>query len=388
MRQKISSIIALICIAVYVIAIGIAAYRIITGIRDHRNLAEWEFDALADISSAAGELGFTTEPFKEAVRDAFMKSRTLEGVIISGPGGIGYTFERERGRAISIAGEDPRFKIGFGLSHEPFFKPLRIEGFRNVTISAAPSVIDYEGLILTLKFTLVPILGALIIALVTLVVESLRAKPLPAGREKGDAGLEQAEPEEAFFGDFGAGDSGMDWEETAGEAKPAAADPYSPRGVLREDLTGERLAAELDRCTSQGNDIVYVVMEFRENGKLSGPILDQFVQEAVEYFTNRDMIFERGERGITVIIPHITLDQIFSKVSLFHDQVLEGLGPPFEKTDLCIGMSSRAERSTEADRIALEAQAALKKALEDTDSPVVAFKSDPEKYRAFMASQS
>jgi hypothetical protein len=415
MRQKLSSIIALICISVYLTTIGIAVYRIMTDIWDHRQLAEREFDDLADVSSAAGVLGFTTEPFREAVRDALLKSRTLQGVIISGPGGINYTFERERGRAVSMAGDEPRFRVALGISHEPFFKPLQIAGFRNVTISAVPSTINYERLIVILKFTLIPVLAALVVALITLVLESLRGRPIPAGaglkRKREEApefeadvpefkvevpefeaevpefGADEmeAEPEEAFFDDLGTGDPDSE-EPGPGEGEPEGPrEPYSPRGILREDLTRERLSSELERCTALGDDMIFAMMEFRESRRFDGQIFDQFVKEAVEYFTNRDLIFERGDRGIAVIIPHMSLDQIFSKIRTFHDQVLESLGAPLEKADLCIGMSSRAERSTQADRIALEAQAALQKALEDPDTPVVAFKSDPEKYRAFMA---
>jgi len=36
----------------------------------------------------------------------------------------------------------------------------------------------------------------------------------------------------------------------------------------------------------------------------------------------------------------------------------------------------------------LEAREALKKAKEDDNSPIIAFKSDPDKYRAFIASQN
>jgi hypothetical protein len=460
MRQKISSIIAMVCITVYVIAIGIAVYRIITGIRDHRNLAEREFDDLAEVSSAAGVLGFTTGPFKEAVRDAFMKSRTLQAVIISGPGGITYAFERERGRAIGMTGDTPRFRVTLGLSHEPFFRPLWIEGFRNVTISAVSSSIDYERLIVILKFTLVPVLGALVIALVTLVVESLREKPAPFRQKRGEAPrYGEAEAEAAGTDDFGIGepdtggfdigdfdiddsetgkpdtddfgigdpgtggfdiadsetgksdtddfdigdpgtggfdigdfdidDSGsfdLDSEEIPDETEPEGeGEPPSSPNIPEEAPIRERLASELEHCDSLGEDMIFAVMEFRESPHFNRPIFDQFVQEAENYFSRRELIFERGERGIAVIIPNITVDQVFSRVSAFHDEVLERLGPPFEKGDLCIGMSSRADRSTDADRLALEAQSALQKALEDPDAPVVAFKSDPEKYRAFMA---
>jgi len=36
----------------------------------------------------------------------------------------------------------------------------------------------------------------------------------------------------------------------------------------------------------------------------------------------------------------------------------------------------------------MEAERALEKALEEDDSPIVAFKPDPERYRAFVAEQN
>jgi hypothetical protein len=53
---------------------------------------------------------------------------------------------------------------------------------------------------------------------------------------------------------------------------------------------------------------------------------------------------------------------------------------------LRIGISSRNKRLVRAARLLLEASRALDKAGQEPDSPIVAFKSDPEKYKAFMRS--
>jgi hypothetical protein len=89
-----------------------------------------------------------------------------------------------------------------------------------------------------------------------------------------------------------------------------------------------------------------------------------------------------------VIIPNIDLDQGMAKSELFHDRILRSLSSAFQKTDLCAGLSSRSGRLIDADRLIFETEKALEKALRDPESPLVAFKSDPEKYRSFIASKN
>jgi hypothetical protein len=382
MRQKISSVIAIICIAVYVAALGFAAYKIITGINDRQRLAEREFAELVEISSTAGTLGFTSESFKGAIQDALFNSKTLQAVIVSSPLGID-AFEREPGRIITWIGGSPRFKTVLGFSKDPFFSALGLDGIRNATISAVSSYFDPQGFITILKYTLMAVLTVLMIACFTLILESLLTK----SGDPVNAGTEQQHP--------------VPKNETAAPPEvtpaPAAEAPreeekvprglYSPYGIGWEDYIKDRLSSELHRCAIDRQDLVFIIMEFKNPEKINEQRFNQFTDGAVNYFTNRDLIFEKG-RGISVIIPHANLDQGLKKSEIFHHQILQSLFPDFQKTDLCIGLSSRLERSIEADRLIFETEKALKKALGDPVSPVVAFKSDPVKYRAFIASRN
>jgi hypothetical protein len=48
------------------------------------------------------------------------------------------------------------------------------------------------------------------------------------------------------------------------------------------------------------------------------------------------------------------------------------------------GLTSRSGRLVDAERIIVEAEQALLKAIREASSEIVAFKSDPERYRAFI----
>jgi len=73
----------------------------------------------------------------------------------------------------------------------------------------------------------------------------------------------------------------------------------------------------------------------------------------------------------------------------FRSRIIAKLPESFhDKTGLCIGISTRSGRLIEAKRLMLEASSALEKALNDPHSRVIAFKSDPEKYREYIKSHA
>jgi hypothetical protein len=423
-KQKKSSalttIIALVCIIVYIAALVYAGIQIYVGIDENRILAEREFFDLTDRAAAAAALGFMNDPFRAAIEDGIADSRTIEGVIISGPGGE-YAFERERGNVVTYINNSPRFKFRPDLDRNTLNMPLRIEGLRNVNIQAAASRIDYGMVVEILKKTLLAVLLSLIFAFITLLLEALPVKSRvrqayagisePAGQDDSGpgfspfsgagtgAGPKTASPEDEVPGpeapkaayrtpeprtEQGAGQAAREQAPVENEAGPRGL--FTPNGNIGwEDYTRERLDAELHRCASFEQDLVFIVMEFKNPAKIDGGFYRQFADDAVNFFTLRDLIFEKGRRGISIIYPNIDLETGFAKSEEFHNRVLSKYSAAFTaKTDLCIGLSSRSGRLIDADRIMFEAVEALGKALTDPVSHIVAFKSDPEKYRDFI----
>ena len=161
---------------------------------------------------------------------------------------------------------------------------------------------------------------------------------------------------------------------------------YSPRtNIGWEAYTQDRLASELHRCASSEQDLVVLVMECGDGVNCDGKLIKKIADEAVKLFNLRDLSFEHGSRGITVIIPNAGLEQGISKAETFHARILESCYDNFHsRNDFNAGISSRSGRLIAADRLLLEAEKALEKAKTDSGSPIVAFKSDPEKYREYL----
>ena len=367
--SKVSSVIATLCIMIYVVAVVFGVVRVVVDIGERRNLANREFEALASsASSYAMFLGFLSNEYQESIRDFLVRSHTLMGVIITSPIG---DFSVERGTRSNIirAGDSPRFRTGTGFQSQPLFRHLNVEGHSNVSIEVIYNNISNAFLIRVLRDTLLAVLAALAMAFITLIVELTQKNRLHA------VAPNRAEPEPR-----------------AKPPIPTAEGEDNPHGLFTargnigwESYTHDRLSSELHRCASFEQDLVFIAMEFYCEEAISDSLYNQFANEAVTFFTMRDLIFERGEKGISIIIPSTALEQGMAKSEEFRNRIAAKMPESFGGRDkLYMGLSSRSGRLIEAERLIMEAATALEKTQEEPVSHMVAFKSDPEKYRKFI----
>jgi hypothetical protein len=375
---KISSIVAALCILTYITAITVGIIRIVTSMGERRDLAETEFNDLADrATSSSIFLGFMSEAYQQTIKDYLNVSETLSGVIITGTYGE-YPFERQSGDTITWVNGSPRFKTGLVFTGGPLYLPLRIDGQRNVTIQAVYNYLNYPLFQRTLRDVLFVVLGALIIALLTLLLEIYLKK------KNGEPEVSEALASDDAVSIYDEPAWGETEYTSSTNAGPRGS--YSPRGNIgRESSTADTLASELHHCASSKSDLVFMAMEWRDT-RISDGKYSRFANEAGIFFKMRELIFDKGENGISVIIPNKDLKQGISLAEEFHKHIAAKMPEIFMGgAELCIGLSSRSVRLIDAERLMLESFGALEKALADPSSCVIAFKSDPEKYREFIS---
>ncbi len=384
MIRKFTSVVALLCAIVYVLALGFTAYRIVSSVSERRGLAEQEFHDLVDRASAASVLGFMEQPFKDAIKDAVLSSKTLDAIIVSGPMGPEYALEKRTGY-LTWVDSVPRFVYRFGTSRSPLFSPLRVEGIRNATVSAVADYIDYPLIHGILIQALGAILIALIVALVTLSLNFSKttATEMEKKRETKSFTTRESPAEEEPFDIPEMGLPNI--QDSDDDCGPQGL--YSSRSnICWESYTHDRLESELHRCASFEQDLCFIIME-RLNVDAWEASYRNFTEAAIAFFTFRDLLFERGRGGISIILPNVDLDHGIRMAEEFRKKIMTSPdhGENWEnKADLVVGLSSRAGRLVDADRLILEAERALDKASADPTSPIIAFKSDPERYRAFI----
>jgi GGDEF domain-containing protein len=345
--------------------------------------SEQEFSRIAGLALGAGMQGFMDEQFIKTMNDALADSSSIEALIVTGPDGE-YGFEKQKGRAITWINNSPRFINRLSFSSENYYRPLPIHDLRNANIKAVAGAFNFIEISKILKETLFLILIGFIISFFTLLLFLLLNKPdekivtSPVYVQEENVVQNRQEPEK---------------ETVIISAAPAMTEKgpkglYSTRSNIGwEEYTNDRLDSELHRCSSTEHDLTLIIMEFTD--MTNDSMFKQAAQEAAAFFSSRDLLFEYGKYGISVILPGTDLETGITKSEKFQQRII-GKFPPASnsRANLCVGLSSRSGRLLNSERLLFECKQALEKAKSDPKSSIIAFKSDPEKYRAFIRNQA
>ena len=160
---------------------------------------------------------------------------------------------------------------------------------------------------------------------------------------------------------------------------------FSPlTGFCREAYLKIRLENELVRAASVEQDLSFLIIRI-PGLEISDERIKKVVPVIKEYFSFVDMIFEFGKDGFAVIRPAINLDTALGIAENFHGELITVLRSEGLNMMPAIGISARSLRLISCDRLIAESEQAAEHALNDANSPIVAFRVDPEKYRKFLA---
>ncbi|MDR1149702.1 MAG: hypothetical protein LBK66_13840 [Spirochaetaceae bacterium] len=170
MWQNVKSVIAFLCILVYIAAAAFAVTRIYKAAAEQRFNAQQEFADLTDFAAGAGVLGFFSGKYIEDIKTQLDMSKALDAVIINGPDNNKAAFEKKPG-LILYKGDTPDFNKQAKFYRAPQSAPLRVEGNQNISISAFSPLINFNTLLAVLRSSLLAILIAVFIAFFTLIID-------------------------------------------------------------------------------------------------------------------------------------------------------------------------------------------------------------------------
>ncbi len=162
---------------------------------------------------------------------------------------------------------------------------------------------------------------------------------------------------------------------------------FSPAsGFGWESYLETRLESELVRAASSEQDLALAVIKIPGMTKESD-YYGNICQVLQNFFQFKDFIFECGEDGFAAIMQRCDIDQAMQNAELLHAEMTGALSSAGQSSKPLIGISSRSLRLISAERLKNEAQQALAHASGEADSPIIAFRVNPEKYRKFMGGQ-
>jgi GGDEF domain-containing protein len=204
--------------------------------------------------------------------------------------------------------------------------------------------------------------------------------------DEGSSAVEEVAEAEETDTETGSSDASTDFED--GPVEPPGL--YSPAsGLGWESYIKERLDAELSRSASFEQDLSILV--FCYDGLTSQDELYVSIGKTIKsFFSFRDLAFERGDDGFSIILPNIDSSHALRMADEFYRKLVflaEGDFSELELMPLYMGISSRAGRLVDAKRLIEEASAALERARYEKDTHIVAFRPDPDKYRQFLTAK-
>lgn len=160
-------------------------------------------------------------------------------------------------------------------------------------------------------------------------------------------------------------------------------DPES--GLGWEAYLRDRLGAELRRSASFEQDLSLLLCEL--DGTVRGDEdFNLFAASVRDYFGFKDMAFLFREGGVMCVLPNVDVDHALRMSGELRKKLhymFQGKGD----SGIRIGLTSRAGRLVDADRLIGEAMAAIGKAKSEGATSIMAFRPDPEKFRAYLAGQ-
>jgi hypothetical protein len=165
------------------------------------------------------------------------------------------------------------------------------------------------------------------------------------------------------------------------QADAAARQEAPPQTGWRAAME-KRISLELDRAAYNEQDLTLIILKF--SGLIQGSAdYQRIAQEIRKKLSFEDLTFEYPPDGYAVVLPNANLDQAFGTLKNFLKTIDTEL-PMRESSPLC-GLSSRAGRLIDGARLLLESEEALKRTKEESPDSIIGFKSDPVKYRAYLA---
>jgi hypothetical protein len=403
MWRKISAAISILCIAIYALAVALAVYKMVNAATEHRAIFEQEFAKLQDIVRGADVLGFTDADLENEIRASVLRSLTLDAAIVTLSGGADFAVEKPGERAIipSYNNAGHSFDTKWKFYRPPYSARVTVDGRTTLEINVLTGYIDKDGLGIILRETLLIVLLSVTMAFLVFMLDVIvftkgmaadhkEKKPKPSKLPK--------EPREPVFNEETAGPVEMPMEEPAEmpmeestempgekEPEPAAGPTEEPMGIYLGLI--QKLHKELAVADEKKTDIVLLCAEWTKNSfaGTDTPLAKQIAEEAAAFF-NVDQIsaFKRGETGIFIVLPGVAFDRGLKATREFHGRILDNSVFKTTITNFYAGLTSRAGREIDPDRLILEAEKAVEKAKEDTDQPIVAFKANPSKYKNYL----
>ena len=293
--------------------------------------------------------------FGEAVRK-LMGEAGLAALILRGPGGVLYAYAPERTLFEPATG--PPQKLRLPSLHTMYAAPFT--GDPATTLTASYRLVSRERAFHIVRDALFLVLAFLLAcAIALLLIVTLTPQPRPEAREPWPDGVD---------------------EESEGQNGAAEPDERGVGyGLEPQDRFIRRLRGELERAAAYQADLsvgLGVLLAAEATTDDSSARMADLVRELALL---PELAFAYGQAGFALILPDTDLDAAIAQLESWRRKAsAAGLS-------IAVGIGDRAGRHLEGERLLLETEQALGKAMANGGQNLVAFRADPARYRVLEA---
>lgn len=146
------------------------------------------------------------------------------------------------------------------------------------------------------------------------------------------------------------------------------------------------LEESLDKAIEADKNITLSLVKI--NGLDRGNSISQGIISILKQKSLSSDLFEYRADGYAVILYNTDLQDAVDRFEDIYNKLTDFLKDNNAVNEVSVGISSVCSRTIKAERIILEASQALDYASQDPDSPIVAFRANPEKYQEYIESNS
>ena len=359
-----------------------AAYRFKITIDGNREESETALEALriSALSIYLAEGEFDNEYFRTTMRKRFLETeRLLLLTIYSSREGIQYLISRDKGY-LSTAPEQYNLETWEG-EPEYTLRPVYENRISRPFNPGMGQDLVIDGIFRDLeRQQIYPILRELFyILLVYFLIASVFLLSAASVKSPGQPGVSTADNRR--LPPLTPRAPGRPARAPAVSAADAAAGLFSPvTGLGWSQHLSPRLTSELERAAGSDQDLALMLIS-SANGAI-----EEVAPSILETFPLRDLAFQYDSSTAAVIFPDKDLDQTLREARDFYKRLTSSrVAAP---TEIRVGLSARNGRLVSANRLLEEAGQALKQAESSGGGGIVAFRADPDKYRAAIAARS
>ena len=208
------------------------------------------------------------------------------------------------------------------------------------------------------------------------------------GEDKSDKNEADSENDEPVF-------TPLDEESFTDFTEPAVTEPVSaeqkepePSSTL-SPVTNIALQASLEPKLDEEikTNPQATVSLIKINGLDRGNAISEKIIAILKEKLNSDLLFEYKADSYAVISKE-NLQAVVDNFEELYNKITDFLRDNNAANEVSVGISSASGRNVNAERILLEAGQALEYASQDTDSPIVAFRANPDKYKEYIESSN